>query len=106
MELKAKKDLVKLLMMNHFHLRDDDNKLLATVWKYELQLKGNNTHTMNAFDVLSIIAQGELSKPESIRRVRQKLQQDHEHLRGNRWIERHQEQSSVISQLNEISIYR
>jgi hypothetical protein len=85
-EMKLIKDKVKFILKNKPQLRDDDNRLLATFFLYEIGLEKLNK--MNAMDLLKMIAYGELSSTESIRRVRQKLQEQNPELRGDKYCER------------------
>jgi hypothetical protein len=81
------KDTVRALLVEHPHLRDDDHKLIATVWLKEF----SDVYNRGAMDFLQAFASKQLSNPESIRRSRQKLQQENKHLRGHTWEARHGE---------------
>lgn len=75
------------LLIKYPYLRDNDRKLIATFWKFEL---GPHKYhqIMNTRDFLKLVA-NELTNPESIRRSRQKLQFIKPELRGERYKERH-----------------
>lgn len=75
-------ELVKTFLTQKPHLRDSDNRLIASIWYIELGL-GNRVKTMSGLEVLTMIAEGKLSSSESIRRSRQKLQEELPELRGN-----------------------
>ena len=91
-------DIVKRLLTNHPHLRDNDNKLLANVWYQSV------TPLEEAWvDFLALIASGDLPSSESIRRCRQKLQELNLELRGELWDKRHQMETQVKAELNEMS---
>lgn len=62
------------------HLRDDDSKLIATIW-YQ-QLGKPMVDQMSGFDMLQAFADNILINPESIRRMRQKVQEQQPELRG------------------------
>ncbi len=98
MDIKNKQELIVDLLTKYSHLRDDDYKLIATVWKMEV----DDIHSMSAMDLLILMASGGLSNPESIRRSRAKIQQEVESLRGEKYIERHRHQSDVVDQLHEM----
>ena len=67
--------------------RDDDYKLMAHIWMMELG--GRQTCTeLTAMFFLQIYAEAKLSHAESIRRIRQKIQEQRPELRGMRWQER------------------
>ena len=76
------KDRVKALLEKHPHLRDSDNKLIATIWKQDLYNMALNPDGIAATNFLFFYADGQLSNAETIRRVRQKLQEENPDLRG------------------------
>tara|TARA_R100001082_G_scaffold106772_1_gene79958 strand:- start:3904 stop:4206 length:303 start_codon:yes stop_codon:yes gene_type:complete len=90
-------NIVSNLLMNHPHLRDDDNKLLATVWYHKM-----DKIEEPVMDFLHVLANGELPSSESIRRCRQKLQELNPQLRGQLWNKRHQMQDQVKKELKEM----
>lgn len=84
-------------------LRDDDNRLLANIWHEHImktmqyilspeQLEGIN-------ELLQKLAQGDLPNWESVRRSRQKLQEENPELRGRLWERRHQAQNKVAAEI-------
>ena len=75
------KDRVKALLVSYPHLRDNDNKLIATIWKQDLRNMGINLD-IATYNFLQLYALGELSNSETIRRVRQKIQEENPELRG------------------------
>lgn len=88
------KDKVKKLLTEYSHLRDDDNSLMASVWRNELMDKGYlYSHFMEVF------SDGKLTGAESIRRTRQALQAKHPELRGKKYAERHAHQEVVKNEL-------
>jgi len=90
-------NIVKNLLTNHPHLRDNDNKLLANVW-YQSIIPLEEAW----LDFLALIASGDLPSSESIRRCRQKLQELNSELRGELWDKRHQMQTQVKEELKEM----
>ena len=90
-------DIIKHLLTDHPHLRDDDNKLLATVWYHKMP-----EIEESVMDFLHILAKGELPSSESIRRCRQKLQELNPSLRGELWDKRHKMQDQVKKELKEM----
>ena len=97
MNIRNKQELIIDLLTKHPHLRDDDNRLIATVWNIE-----QDTDNMSAFDLLKLVAQGEMTNTESIRRSRAKIQQERIELHGDKYIERHRHQPDVVEQLHEM----
>jgi hypothetical protein len=67
------------------HLRDSDELLIATMWYHEARLSEGNR---SAVDLLNKFINGDLSSAESIRRSRQKIQQDFPELRGQAYKKR------------------
>lgn len=84
-KFKKTKDKVKALLEKHPHLRDNDNRLIATVYYQE---SSANLLKVTALDFLHDFADGKYTSPESIRRCRQKLQEDYPELRGKLWDEK------------------
>tara|TARA_R110000823_G_scaffold315684_1_gene449682 strand:+ start:1558 stop:1863 length:306 start_codon:yes stop_codon:yes gene_type:complete len=100
MKIKSSKNRVQDALIRFPHLRDDDNKLLATIWYRELQQMKFNTLS-NTLAFLKLLSEGKLSNAESIRRCRAKLQELHPNLRGNAYLERHKETEEVQKDLRE-----
>lgn len=72
---KAVYDYLVWLMEKHPHTRDNDLAVLANYWHRELGQLGHDPHAMTAFSFLAILAEGQLTSPETIRRTRQKIQE-------------------------------
>ena len=85
MNSKAK---VLHLLTEDFRLRDSDNKLIARYWHNEMSGKGMNPSELSAYEMLCLFAESKLTNPETIRRMRQKLQEQHKELRGKKYQER------------------
>ena len=82
------KDNVRDLLVRMPHLRDDDNRLIANYWLIE---SGGTAHNKQrtAYDFLKVFGTGNLTSAESIRRMRQKLQEEDITLRGAKYKLRH-----------------
>ncbi|MEY4334563.1 MAG: hypothetical protein RLZZ196_3313 [Bacteroidota bacterium] len=91
------KDVIIDLLTNKEHLRDNDQALIANIWWRELVTQGKDKST--AFEMLKVFSEGKLSNPESIRRARQKIQEEQPELRGQSYRARHREQDNVKEQL-------
>lgn len=99
MKLETVKNKVLHLLENVPSLRDDDNRLILNVWALEnpnLKSETSFKYFANEF------AANKLSSTESIRRVRQKMQELHPHLRGQKWIARHKHQESIKEELKQM----
>ena len=79
-------------------LRDNDERLMANIWNKYI----GNINYLNAKDILTMLAKGDLPSYESISRCRRKLQELHPELRGEKWEERHKKQQSVKNELKQI----
>ena len=90
-QIKQVKDKVKTLLEQNEKLRDDDYKLIATFYFYEA---GGSEVLKNksALDFLKEFSEKKYSSSESIRRVRQKIQEENKHLRGASYKNRQEEE--------------
>jgi len=95
--MRALKPRIEELLRTKQHLRDNDYRLIANVWSREVPIP-----EMSAHKFLLKFAAGNLSNPESIRRVRQKLQEENPSLRGEKWRLRHAEAEVVRSEIRDL----
>ena len=80
------KEMVLHLLRKSQSLRDNDNRLIANVWSMEIKALGYAPlDRMLAEDFLQLVADGKLSSAPTIKRLRAKLQQENEHLRGSKY---------------------
>ena len=86
--LKTVKDKVKYFLETKPHLRDDDARLIASIWWQELRGRGINAHDISAFHLMEMFIANQLTHTESIRRERAKLQKEFPNLRGERYEQR------------------
>ena len=87
-EIKNIKAKVKQLLTKYPHLRDSDVKLIANIW--HSQLGAGKAREFSAFDFLGGFSSGYYISPESIRRCRQKIQEQNVELRGKSYVKRKQ----------------
>ena len=84
-------------------LRDDDNRLLSNIWHNHLNMTRRYSFTEEEWEgvmkFLKIIADGDMPHWESVRRCRQKLQEDNPDLRGRLWDKRHKAEKSVKAEI-------
>ena len=93
---------IEFFLIKHPHLRDDDNKLIATVWRWQLfEVYNKKVEDMSAMELLKYYASRQLASAESIRRSRAKLQEIKPTLRGDKYEERHKEAEKVKDELNQ-----
>jgi len=89
---------VKQRLESSTKMRDDDALLMADIWREQLEQMG----AKSMYDVLNAIAGRMVTSPESIRRSRQKVQQDNSNLRGNVYNQRHAKELEVLKELEYI----
>lgn len=78
--------------------RDDDKLLLIEIWSKESQAK-------DIAGLFNELLEGTLSHFESIRRMRQKIQEKHPSLRGEKWEIRHKMEGAICQQLTFFDIW-
>ena len=99
MNIKTKMELIAELLEDHPHLRDNDNQLIATIWRqYYIDLD-ISVRDITGLMLLQDFAKGKLASTESLVRCRRKLQEARVELRGELWESRHKEQANVIEQV-------
>lgn len=76
---------IEALLKSKPHLRDDDRRLIASVWYREANVR--MTH-LSAEEFLHKYADKKLTSAETIRRTRQKIQEEIPELRGNTYHKR------------------
>ena len=89
---------IQRMLFNQERLRDSDELLIATLWRNEFP----DCHEISAYVMLGRIARGEVSSPESIRRCRQKIQEEIPELRGHKYNKRHNYQEPWKQQVREL----
>ena len=82
------KDVVKQLLIDTPHLRDSDNKLIATYWFNELKEKNINPTKINGLEFMQMFANSKLTNIKTIERMRRKLQEECPELRGKLYVAR------------------
>ena len=98
MKILTVKQKVKRLLEKHVMYRDNDHKLIARVWYDQLSDIGKTEVSAQVF--LTFIAANRMANPESIRRTRQKLQEQYPELRGKTYrYKKIVEQNSVRHEL-------
>ena len=79
--MKTKKVIEELLRKTP-HLKNSDNKLIATYWWKELKEMGMDADNITAMKLLTMYADSALTNVETIRRMRAKLQEEYPEVRG------------------------
>ena len=98
MKIKNVKKKVTKVLQKHPQSRDNDMSLIAIVWNE--QLGGRDaTDTMTAFELLCLLSRKEISNPVSLWRCRQKVQEENESLRGEKWKARQEHSKNVVEEI-------
>lgn len=100
MNLTTQEKRVENLLRKTYRLRDNDNKLVATIWWNELKERGIDPKKHK--EILIMFAEGQLSMPDSITRVRRRLQETNPSLRGDTYGKRQAHQPEIIRQIREM----
>ena len=101
--ISSVQNIVKAMLAEYPHLRDDDQKLMANIWyKHICDDYMDDAGALSAFDLLQMLSDGKFPSYESISRCRRKLQEEYPDLRGDKYEERHAYQKEIINDLNSI----
>jgi hypothetical protein len=88
---------VKKVLTLNANARDNDNILLAEIWSEDrLDYRG--------CDILQLLVEGKLTNFESVRRARQKAQEENPELRGKKYRERAERENLIEKDLKLISV--
>tara|TARA_R100000084_G_scaffold60688_1_gene25894 strand:- start:308 stop:619 length:312 start_codon:yes stop_codon:yes gene_type:complete len=97
--IRSTKVRVQKLLLKTEYLRDNDDKLIATVLFQDIRRMGYNPADVSGLFVLDLLAKGKLTNPESIRRSRAKLQENHPELRGEVYKKRQEKAQRIKKDL-------
>ena len=95
MDLTSTKERVRRVLSEFPETRDNDNLLVVHIWNAESNLDRDDK--LSKF--IDLFVQDKLTKTESVRRVRQKLQELHPELRGKIYKGKQHEAIHVREQL-------
>ncbi len=90
------KPIVEKWLIKEPALRDSDERLCAAIWRNEIERQAAPTLFP---DFLAYYAAGKLTSAESIRRTRQKLQEEQPALRGAKYEARQAAQQKAKQEL-------
>lgn len=93
-DYKNVKPKVRALLTEIPECRDNDNLLIAEIWQRDLK-----RDMVPISELLDMLARKQIHSPESIRRSRQKLQEDFKNLRGKFWAKRHKHSAFVRKEI-------
>ena len=89
---------VEQLLIHQPELRDNDNRLIAVFWAYEIGI--GRLDKISASDLLGKISRGVLTAGDVITRARRKLQEHDEGLRGKNYGKRKKMAKEVRNGIN------
>jgi hypothetical protein len=96
------KNLVTKLLIEYPRLRNSDTKLMANIWRRDLIRLGQEPNQINAMTFLTFFAAGQLTNPETIRRVRQKIQEQNPELQGKVRGLRKQQAEEITKEIHDL----
>lgn len=94
--LKELANKVHTVLLEEPGTRDDDRLLLIEIW-----IRDSAPH--RTFDFFRELLNGKIAFPDTVTRIRRRLQEKHEDLRGEKWKSRHHKEKDVCSQLQMIT---
>jgi hypothetical protein len=86
------KHRIRLKLIEFPELRDNDNMLMAEIWKEDIKSKFVSELFLNEIGLETFfmyLEWGELTSAESCRRYRAMIQEKHPELRGKNYLKRH-----------------
>jgi hypothetical protein len=99
--MKNYKDKVRELLIEFPDYRDDDLRLIAAFY-YSNYGKHSTFENMTAMEFLMNFSKGVYISPDQITRIRRKLQEQEEGLRGKKYNERHKNELEVRDEIKEL----
>jgi hypothetical protein len=93
------KDEVKRILTDAPYTRDNDKKLTAIYWYWELEREGLDWMQLSTKDFLAIYSGQGLTDAQTITRLRRQLQMKHPELRGEKYKTRMANQEKVKEDL-------
>lgn len=100
-QFKTTKLIVRKYLADFPHLRDSDDKLVASFWKDEIG--ADAVMSMTAYQLLKKLSLQELTPAGSITRARRKLQEEDVTLRGETYKVRKKEEEVFKKNINTCS---
>lgn len=98
--MKNLKPKVEEILSRNTRCRDSDSILYSTLLYHEIGI--DRLQSMDGFELLKLISQDKYPSYDTIARVRRKLQEENEHLRGESYRERHNQEADVRARISEL----
>lgn len=92
-DLKAAACKVYAILTDNADARDDDKILIVEIWSKESKAK-------DIQGLFKELMEGSISFPDTLTRMRRKLQEEHPALRGKMWDMRHNMEGNICQQLD------
>jgi hypothetical protein len=98
MKMDIKKTVIELLTQ-YSDFKDNDQQLVAWFWKLEMEAHGYPASSTQTQTFFKLMAFGKLTSADTITRVRRLVQEETPELRGTKYNQRQDKQSSVKKDL-------
>jgi hypothetical protein len=99
-KMKNLKPKVESILRQNMRCRDSDSILYATLLYYEMG--DERLHSMSGYELLKVISEDVYPSYDTIARVRRKLQNEDESLRGKNYNERHHLEAEVRTNISSL----
>jgi hypothetical protein len=100
-KMKSIKNDVRELLVKYPHYKDNDAKLISAFYYFKYGGK-NVFEKKTAMEFLTDFAHGKFPFPDTITRVRRKLQESEPELRGENYKKRHQHDDDVKKSIHKL----
>jgi hypothetical protein len=100
-EILSIKDNIKTFLTKYESMRDNDNELIAYYY-YKIMQTNGKEQNYSAMNFLGDYSKGLYPSAESIRRCRQKIQEQCPQLRGKSYKNRHDKEQDFRNQIKSI----
>ena len=88
-------DYIREVLAYRADLRDSDSRLITHIWYKEAEQLGIELKNISGYDLLKYLQSETFTSTESIRRSRQKVQEQHAETRGQKYLERQAKANEV-----------
>jgi len=103
--MKQFQEIVQTLLKRSPELRDNDQRLVANIWWQTISIEMRHRfldYEIDAFKMLlKLYSDGDLPNEQTIRRIRRKLQEENEELRGKVYDQRHEKETEIIDTIRQ-----
>ena len=75
------KSIIKSYLIQYPHLRNDELKLISTIWQRELKIKSFHLKQRTAFEFVKMFSNGKLTPIEKILEIKNEIQEKNNYLK-------------------------